>query len=171
MLEIGARHASDLSGYCQVAHLALVGASESLRRRENSLLPQIPAVECVDADPELPFPAASFDVVVCTFFLCRSADPVRLVREVCRTLRSAGHLLFLEHSRNPATRTGADGGSSRCRSDLDVPRLLARSGLVLHRIELTWPDTTSLLRDPVVQGAASHPAPQYEREFRWLSGA
>ncbi len=45
----------------------------------------------------LPFPAARFDTVVCTFVLCTVPEPARAVAELARVLRPEGRLLFLEH--------------------------------------------------------------------------
>ena len=46
---------------------------------------------------ELPFPAASFDAVVCTFSLCAIADDRRALAEMVRVLRPGGLLLLADH--------------------------------------------------------------------------
>ena len=49
----------------------------------------------------LPFEAASFDCVVCTFTLCSVADPARALSEARRVLRPGGRFLFCEHGLSP----------------------------------------------------------------------
>lgn len=50
---------------------------------------------------DIPFRAASFDCVVCTFTLCSVQDPKQVMSELHRVLRPDGRLLFLEHGRAP----------------------------------------------------------------------
>ena len=49
----------------------------------------------------LPFGDASFDTIVITFTLCSVGDPQQVLREMGRTLRPGGKVLFLEHGRAP----------------------------------------------------------------------
>ena len=49
----------------------------------------------------LPFDAASFDTVVCTFSLCTIPDERRALEEARRVLRPGGRLLLAEHVRSP----------------------------------------------------------------------
>jgi ubiquinone/menaquinone biosynthesis C-methylase UbiE len=49
----------------------------------------------------LPYPDASFDVVIATLVLCTVDDPVRSLAEVRRVLRPGGEFRFLEHVRAP----------------------------------------------------------------------
>lgn len=49
----------------------------------------------------IPFADDSFDCAVCTFTLCSVDDPAQVMREMRRTLRPGGRLLFLEHGRAP----------------------------------------------------------------------
>ena len=49
----------------------------------------------------LPFPDASFDMVVATLALCTIPDDRRAVTEAARVLRPGGRLLLLEHVRSP----------------------------------------------------------------------
>ena len=50
---------------------------------------------------EVPFGAASFDSVVCTFTLCSVGDPARVLGELFRVLKPGGQLLFAEHGLAP----------------------------------------------------------------------
>ncbi|MBX7481163.1 class I SAM-dependent methyltransferase [Qipengyuania sp. 6D47A] len=50
---------------------------------------------------DIPFPAGSFDTVVCTYTLCSVEDPAKVLSEVRRILAPRGRLLFLEHGRAP----------------------------------------------------------------------
>ncbi len=45
----------------------------------------------------LPFPAATFDTVVCTFSLCAIPDPRLAISEMNRVLRPGGLLLLADH--------------------------------------------------------------------------
>ena len=59
-------------------------------------------VEILDGTAEaLPFGAASFDTVVCTFTLCSVQDPAAAVAEAHRVLKPGGRLLFCEHGLAP----------------------------------------------------------------------
>ncbi len=49
----------------------------------------------------LPFDAASFDTVVCTFTLCSVCTPAAALAEARRVLRPGGVLLFCEHGLAP----------------------------------------------------------------------
>jgi ubiquinone/menaquinone biosynthesis C-methylase UbiE len=49
----------------------------------------------------LPFAAASFDTVVCTFSLCTIPDDRRALVEARRVVRDGGVLLLAEHVRSP----------------------------------------------------------------------
>jgi ubiquinone/menaquinone biosynthesis C-methylase UbiE len=46
---------------------------------------------------DLPFPAGSFDTVVCTFGLCAIPDPDRALHEMVRVLRPGGALILVDH--------------------------------------------------------------------------
>ncbi len=53
---------------------------------------------------DIPFAAASFDTVVCTFTLCSVQDPARTLQEIYRVLKPGGQLLFAEHGAAPDAR-------------------------------------------------------------------
>jgi len=60
------------------------------------------AVSVEDGTAEaLPFEAASFDTVVCTFTLCSVHGPAQALAEARRVLKPAGRLLFCEHGLAP----------------------------------------------------------------------
>ncbi|WP_338465880.1 class I SAM-dependent methyltransferase [Novosphingobium sp. ZN18A2] len=49
----------------------------------------------------IPFGDDTFDTVVCTYTLCSVDDPVRVLSEMRRILKSGGQFLFLEHGLSP----------------------------------------------------------------------
>ncbi len=49
----------------------------------------------------LPFEAASFDCVVCTFTLCSVQDPEKALSEARRVLKPGGRFLYCEHGLTP----------------------------------------------------------------------
>jgi ubiquinone/menaquinone biosynthesis C-methylase UbiE len=57
---------------------------------------------------DLPFPAETFDSVVCTFVLCEVPDVAAAIREALRVLRPGGSLLLADHvvSTSPLVRLG-----------------------------------------------------------------
>lgn len=50
---------------------------------------------------EIPFPASTFDTVVCTYTLCSVQDHAEVISELKRILKPGGRLLFAEHGRAP----------------------------------------------------------------------
>ncbi|MER7010676.1 class I SAM-dependent methyltransferase [Saccharopolyspora sp. NPDC000359] len=172
VLDIGAFAPEDLLGYRHIRYLALIGAPAEVERARADLV-----VDPVDADPaQLPFPAAAFDVVVSRFALCCAAKPRAVLQEVSRVLRPLGQLLFLEHTRAPGVIGRAQDeaqemlrGTSHCRLNVEVLLHVQLSGLVVHRADWFWP--AGQVRVPLVQGVATHPDPQYERELGWLRGS
>lgn len=156
VLDIGARRIDDLPAYQHLCHLALVGAGADVPESDLPL-----QAEEVDAEPEdLPFPDRAFDVVVCRFALSRAANPAVAASEIARVLRRTGHLLFLEI---------ASGTRRHRRLWADPVTHLRLSGLITHDVDWSWPRAHP--RKPLVQGVATHPTPQYEREIAWLRGA
>ena len=59
-------------------------------------------IELIEASAEsLPAEDCVFDCAVTTFTLCSVADPLKALREVRRTLKDGGTLLFAEHGLSP----------------------------------------------------------------------
>jgi SAM-dependent methyltransferase len=169
VLDIGAFRVEDLLVYHHVCYLAMFGAAQDLRGERPDL-----SVEFVDGNlASLPFPDHAFDVVVCRFSLCCTEKPQRALIEISRVLRPVGQLLFLEHTRAPGVVGQAQDraqemlhGCRRCRLNVEVLVQLQRAGLVVRRADWYWP--SAHVRAPLVQGIATHPDPQYERELAWL---
>lgn len=63
-------------------------------------------IHAADANA-LPFEAATFDTVVCSFAICTFKDPLHVLGEVRRVLKADGQLLLVEHVRGPTTLTAA----------------------------------------------------------------
>ena len=151
-LEIGAGHGLNLPHYgAGVSELVITEPNpHMLRRLRRALDRAAPGVggswSVVATGAEaLPFDAASFDTVVCTFVLCSVADPRRALDEVARVLRPGGRLLFLEHVRardgtalarfqdlvaRPHSRIGAG-----CRPNRRTWQLIENSALSVERLE------------------------------------
>lgn len=134
-----------------------------------------PAEGSAGASPDqLPCPRAAFDVVVCTFSWCTTADPAALLRELGRVLRPHGHILFLEHVRAPGILGEAQDevasmlSRNRCCPNVEMSPTVRQAGLVVRHADWFWPST--LVYGPVVQGVVTHPDRQYERELGWLRG-
>ncbi len=53
------------------------------------------------AEEPLPLHDATIDTVVMTWTLCSIADPAEALRQIRRTLKADGRLIFLEHGRAP----------------------------------------------------------------------
>ncbi|QUG99663.1 methyltransferase domain-containing protein [Saccharopolyspora erythraea] len=174
VLDIGAHDVDDLTDYRNACTLALAGATGPACERAKSL--RLPGAEVEDGELDtLRFPQNAFDVVVLRFSLCRAAKPEQTLAEIGRVLRPNGHLVFLEHTRASGIVGNAQDradeimrGSGRCHFNHEVLQGMHRAGLVLRRAEWFWP--SAHLRAPLVEGVASHPDPQYQRELRWLSG-
>jgi ubiquinone/menaquinone biosynthesis C-methylase UbiE len=75
-----------------------VGMLEIARERAEALGR---TVELLEGDAhELPFPAGTFDSVVCTYSLCGIPDPGAAVAEMKRVLQPDGRLILVDHIRS-----------------------------------------------------------------------
>lgn len=108
VLEIGAGTGANLVHYPEALdRLVLTETDEHMLRRLARNPGAQGRAEIVPASAAaLPFPDASFDVVVSTLVLCTVPDPERALAEVHRVLRPSGAFVFLEH-------VAADGASRR----------------------------------------------------------
>lgn len=125
--------------------LAVEPSRAALRRAEARIAASPVPVDVVGADAQrLPLPDASVDAALCTWTLCSIPDPVAVVREVARVLRSGGQLHFVEHGLapdegvrrwqarlNPLQRRLVGG----CTLDRDVQGLLELGGMTVTHLE------------------------------------
>jgi ubiquinone/menaquinone biosynthesis C-methylase UbiE len=114
----------------------------------------------------LPWDAARFDTVVCSFVLCTVPEPSRVVREFARVLAPGGRLLFLEHvvadREHPARRAFQRLLEAPLRPVLcgcevtrDSERTLVDSGFTLRAIERHDLAAMSWLHRGVIRGVAT----------------
>lgn len=105
VLELGIGGGMNLIHYdpAQVSSVSGVDPSAELRAKaEAAPRPHGLTVEIRDGTAEaLPYEAASFDCVVCTFTLCTVADPGAALAEARRVLKPGGRFLFCEHGLAP----------------------------------------------------------------------
>jgi len=135
--------------------------ADRLRRKAAGLGRPVEVIEA--AAERLPFPEASFDTVVCTLVLCTVDDPVRVLGEVDRVLRTGGRLLFLEHVRSeePSLARWQDRlhGPWRfighgCNANRDTLATLEASPLEVEKIERgRMPKALPIVR-PMLSGSA-----------------
>lgn len=102
VLEIGAGTGRNLPLYRRATRVVAVEPDAGMRARAEKAARAAPVpVEIVEGRAEdLPFPDASFDVVVTSCVLCSVSDPGRALMEVRRVLRPGGTLRFYEHVRS-----------------------------------------------------------------------
>ncbi|MFP2905087.1 class I SAM-dependent methyltransferase [Pyxidicoccus sp. 3LFB2] len=101
VLEVGTGTGLALPGYPETVTsvTAIDVDAEALERARK----RRPGAELVHASVEdLPFPDASFDVVVSSLVFCSVEAPARALTEVFRVLRPGGELRMLEHVRAPS---------------------------------------------------------------------
>ena len=105
VLELGIGGGLNLALYdpSQVSAVIGVDPSAELRARAQSA----PRADGLNVDivagaaEDLPFEAAAFDTVVCTFTLCSVHAPAQALSEARRVLKPGGQLLFCEHGLAP----------------------------------------------------------------------
>ena len=90
-----------LEEHPDTARLVLVDFSEPMLRRAPAKLAMPPAQLVVADALALPFPAASFDVLLCGFSLRNLADWRQSLAEMYRVLRPGGRVLILEMCKEP----------------------------------------------------------------------
>jgi ubiquinone/menaquinone biosynthesis C-methylase UbiE len=105
VLELGIGGGLNLAFYdaTRVKSVTGVDPSEGLRQIA-SAAPRAAGlnVEILDGEAEnLPFDAASFDTITCTFTLCSVRSPQAALSEARRVLKPGGQLLFSEHGLSP----------------------------------------------------------------------
>lgn len=105
VLELGIGGGLNLAFYdpASVVNVTGVDPSEGLRQIAQAA-PRAAGlkVEVLAGEAEnLPFDAASFDTIVCTFTLCSVRSPQAALAEARRVLRPGGQLLFSEHGLSP----------------------------------------------------------------------
>jgi ubiquinone/menaquinone biosynthesis C-methylase UbiE len=105
VLELGIGGGLNLAFYDpeRVSGVWGVDPSPGLRAKAGKA-PRAPGlkVEILDGQAEdLPFDAASFDTVVCTFTLCSVTSPAASLAEARRVLKPGGCFLFSEHGLSP----------------------------------------------------------------------
>ena len=105
VLELGIGGGLNLAFYdpAKVASVIGVDPSDALRARARAApRPAGLEVEILEGQAEsLPFEAASFDTVVCTFTLCSVGSPANALAEARRVLKPDGRFLFSEHGLAP----------------------------------------------------------------------
>jgi ubiquinone/menaquinone biosynthesis C-methylase UbiE len=151
VLELGIGGGLNLAFYDASRVASVTGVDPSAELRQVALAAPRPAgltVEVLDGRAEdLPFAAASFDTIVCTFTLCSVASPMAALHEARRVLRPGGTLLFSEHGLAP------DPGPRRWQHRLDpvwtrlaggchlirpVAATIAEAGFVLDHVETMY---------------------------------
>src|SRR6266540_265597 len=106
VLEVGAGsglnfplYGADVSLVC-----AIDPSSELLNMARRRSKAPFPIVLLRASAEDLPFQDASFDTVVTTWTLCTIPNALNALREMNRVLKTAGHLLFVEHGLSPEHR-------------------------------------------------------------------
>jgi len=147
VLEIGVGSGLNLPFYSpNVRHLIGLDPSPKLlsMARRNSSPISIP-IELIEGSAEaIPLENGSVDTVVTTWTLCSIPNAERALREMCRVLKPAGRLLFVEHgrARQPNVRWWQDrltpiwkriGGG--CHLNRAIKVLIADAGFRFERLE------------------------------------
>ena len=170
MLEVGAGTGVNLAYYPKGVRLVLAEPDRDMAKRLEGRMSGTrhdgTRVDAADAEA-LPYPDASFDVVVSTLVLCSVARPGRALEEIGRVLRPGGRLVFIEH-------VGAEVGSSRrawqgriepvwkhvaggCCLTRDTRTSIARAGLTFERIDEESMRKALPFVRPSIRGVARKP--------------
>lgn len=108
VLELGIGSGLNLAFYDpdKVASVTGVDPSAELRAKARAApRPDGLKIEILDGQAErLPFDAASFDTIVCTFTLCSVGSPTSALAEARRVLKPDGRFWFSEHGLAPEDR-------------------------------------------------------------------
>lgn len=105
VLEVGAGTGLNLRHYREgVARLVVTEPDPYMMRRLRRRARSHGRGAAILAAPAeaLPFPDASFDVVVSTLVLCSAHDPAAALAEIGRVLRHGGRYVYIEHVAAPA---------------------------------------------------------------------
>lgn len=141
VLELGVGSGLNFPFYdaTKVTHVTGIDPSAALlaRAARRAATSPVPTELLLGRAEALPFESGSFDSAVVTYSLCSVDDPVRVLAEVRRVLRSDGELLFVEHG------LAHDGATQRrqrmltpmwrriaggCRLDRDIATLVRGAG-------------------------------------------
>lgn len=105
VLELGIGGGLNLAFYDPARVVNVTGVDPSGPLRLTAVAAPRPSglrVEVIEGEAEhLPFEAASFDTIVCTFTLCSVHSPEATLAEARRVLRPGGQFLFSEHGLSP----------------------------------------------------------------------
>jgi len=105
VLELGIGSGLNLGFYDPAKVESVTGVDPAAELRDMALAaPRDPRLKVTVEDgtaEALPFEAASFDTVVCTFTLCSVHTPAAALAEARRVLKPGGTLLFCEHGLAP----------------------------------------------------------------------
>ncbi len=107
VVEIGVGSGRNLSLYgTPVDHVFALDPSPELLTMAESQLEEArrPVTLLRASAEELPVPDHSVDTIVPTWTLCTIRDPIKALREMRRTLKPDGRLLFIEHGLAPEPR-------------------------------------------------------------------
>ena len=155
VLELGIGMGLNLAFYNPAKVESVVGVDPAAALRDLALAaPRDPRLRLSVEDgtaEALPFEAASFDTVVCTFTLCSVHTPGLALAEARRVLKPQGTLLFCEHGLAP------DPGIAKwqrriepvwkrlaggCRLTRPVASAIEAAGFTLHDVETMYVPST-----------------------------
>jgi ubiquinone/menaquinone biosynthesis C-methylase UbiE len=145
VLDVGAGTGANLPHYPPtVEHVALLDPDPGMlaRAAARSAASRVSATVHLGSAEHLPFPDASFNIVVFTLSLCTVKDVSGALIEAARVLRPTGRLLILEHvrSRDPRLASWQDrlAPVQRLIADGCNPNRDALTALRQARYEFAW---------------------------------